>query len=83
MSFFRFLLLGKLSEIALWLRISRVSQPQKNAVPEIRVENRAILEKLQDSANFRETFNSTERNKSLLPKNLTFYQRGFPSKAVL
>ena len=30
MSFFRFLLLGKFSEIALWLRISRVSQPQKN-----------------------------------------------------
>ena len=49
MSFFRFLLLEKFSEIALWLRISRVSQPQKNAVPEIQRENLAILRKLQDS----------------------------------
>ena len=30
MSFFRFTVVGKFSEIAKWLRISRVSQPQKN-----------------------------------------------------
>jgi hypothetical protein len=61
MSFFRFLLQEKFGEIALWLRISRVSQPKKNAVPKIRRENWAILEKLQDSANFRETFYSTQK----------------------
>jgi hypothetical protein len=30
MSFFRFLLIGKFSEIALCLKISRVSHPRKN-----------------------------------------------------
>jgi hypothetical protein len=42
---------GKFSEIVLCLRISRVSQPKKNAVQQIRRQNWAILEKLQDSAN--------------------------------
>ena len=61
MSFFRFLLLGKFSEIALCLKISRVSDPKKNAVPEIRRQNWAILEKLQDSAKSKPKFFSTKK----------------------
>ena len=45
----------------------------KNAVPQIRRENSAILEKLQDSANSQSTLYSTQKNKSLLPKNLTIF----------
>jgi Tfp pilus assembly protein PilP len=43
----------------------------KNAVPQIRRKNWAILEKLQDSANFTETFYSTQKNKTFFPNNLT------------
>jgi hypothetical protein len=71
MSFFRFYPLRKFSEIALWLRISRVSQLKKNAVPQIRKENWAILEQLQDLANSKPTFHSTQKSKSLFQKNLT------------
>jgi hypothetical protein len=41
MSFFRFPVIGKFSEIALWLRISRVSQPKK--ILQTCRENWAIL----------------------------------------
>ena len=72
MSFFRFPVLKIFSEISLWLRISRVSQPQKNAVPKIFRENLAILAIIEKSANSQSTFNSAQKkNKSLLPKNLT------------
>ena len=52
MSFFTKALLEDISEIALWLKIFRVSQPKKNAVPQIRRGNFAILEKLRDSLGF-------------------------------
>jgi hypothetical protein len=59
----------KFGEIVLWLRIWRISQPKK--IPKILRENWAILEKLQDSANSKPTFHSTQKNKSLFPENLT------------
>ena len=73
------------SEIALWLRISRDSQPKKNAAPEIHIENCAILKKLQDSANPKPRFHFTEKGKSQLRKNLTIYlpPNNNPSAAVL
>ena len=48
----------------------------KNAVPHIRRENWAILEKLQDFANSQSTFYSTQKNKILVPKNLTIDSSG-------
>jgi hypothetical protein len=71
MSFFRVPVIGKKSEIAFWLRISQVSQPKKNAFPQICRGNWVILEKLQDSANSKRLFHSIKKSKSLFPKNLT------------
>ena len=63
MVFFGFAVIGKFSEIALWLRISRVSQPKKT--PQICRENCAILKKLQNSTNSKPTFHPPKKH---LPK---------------
>ena len=61
MSFFRFPVIGKFSEFALRLRISRVSQPQK--ILQIAGRIWRFLQNLRQSANSQSTFNSTQKKK--------------------
>jgi hypothetical protein len=76
MSFFRFLLLRKFSEIALWLRISGVSQPQKNPLNLQGEFGGRILAISEKSTNSQSTFHSTKKTKACSKKILPFKGAG-------
>ena len=62
MSFFRNALLQNFQKLHFGLGFPELLNPKKT--PKICKENWAILEKLQDSANSKPKFNSTQKNKS-------------------